>query len=273
MKIPERLILLLALPALLLGTSVWAGEAEDQARAVFEEYKQAVVTVRLVVKDTSARRERETKAEVVGTVISPDGLTVLSLSSTDPNSLFLRLLGGSAGPGPGQDTDTQVSDVEFLLHDGTEADGQIVLRDNDLDLAFARPIKKPDKPMVHVELDAAAVPRILDEVVVLTRLGKIANRAPAVGFSRIESVIEKPRTFYVPKKEVTDPNLGAPALTLEGEIIGVFVARVGMLTGGMSGSFSMIMDGLQNMMPILLPAADILESAQQAPPFEEEAEK
>ena len=276
MKTRARFVAVWVGLAVVLGASAWAGEVEDQARAVLDQHKEAVVTVRLVVKQSFSMgpmggEEEETKTEATGTMIGPDGLTVLALSSTDPMSLVRSMMGGMMGSD--MKMDSQVSDVKILLHDGTELDGEIVLRDKDLDLAFVRPLEKPEVPMAHVDLEAAAVPGVLDRVVALNRLGKVANRVYSISFERVEAIVEKPRTFYVPGRDATNTSQGSPAFDLEGNIVGVFVMRAIKSTGDGGGMFGAMTGAAQNVLPILLPAADIRESARQAPPFEAKKEE
>ena len=114
--------------------------------------------------------------EATGTVIGPDGLTVLALSSTDPMSMMQDMMGGMFGDD--LDMASQVSDAKILEQDGTELAAEIVLRDKDLDLAFVRPVEKPAEAMPCVNLEDAAAPEIFDEVVVLDRLGKSGQPRP-----------------------------------------------------------------------------------------------
>jgi hypothetical protein len=59
--------------------------------------------------------------------------------------------------------------------------------------------------------------------------------------------------------------MGSPAFTLDGQPIGVFLIRVIKSTGGGS-PFSGAQD---NLTTVLVPGADILDAASQAPPFKE----
>ncbi len=251
----------------LCGAPAWGGEDEDKARALLEKHKESVVTVKMVIKQKYARagqesRENESKSEATGTVIGPDGLTVLALSSTDPASLYKKMMAGMMGD---MQIDSEVSDVKLLLADGTEIASEIVLRDKDLDLAYARPVEKPESPMPYVDLSASAEPQILDRLVSINRLGKVANRVFSVAFERIEAIVEKPRTFYLPGNDPTSTSQGCPAFTLEGKVVGVFVMRAIMDTGGGRGGGFGAEDSVA---AILLPAVDILDGAQQAPAFE-----
>src|SRR5262245_50373275 len=90
---------LILLCILLVLNSARAQEKEDRALAVLEKYKKAVVTVQLVLRqrmsfDGAPNDEDETKVETNGTVIAPNGLTVLALSATDPMSMFESVVEG-----------------------------------------------------------------------------------------------------------------------------------------------------------------------------------
>ena len=266
-----RMLSLLTGCALLAAATAGADETGDRARAVFESHKGAVVMVELVLKEKfsmfgDATNESESKVTVTGTIISPDGLTVLSLTATEPNSLYAKM-----GMSEDMDISSEVADVKIVVEPGKELPSSILLRDRDLDLAFARPKAKPESPLPFVDLANAAQPSLLDQVLIIDRAGKVANREHFVGLSRIASVVPKPRLFYLCDATAGgfSMGLGAPAFDLEGKAVGVFVLRAISVTepGGMMGG---MMNSMQdNLAGILLPAAQIAEGAAQAPPFEE----
>jgi len=171
------------------GDAAFAGETEDAARAILEKNKSAVVTVRIVVKvqmsfmGMDGEEAEESKSEATGTVITPDGLTVLALSAMDPTTLIANMLGGMMDDN--MKINNEVSDVKILSDTGAEIPATVVLRDKDLDLGFVRPVEKPAQPMAFLDLSAGGGAQILDQLVVLNRLGKVANRVYAVSFERI----------------------------------------------------------------------------------------
>ncbi|HOQ90367.1 MAG TPA: hypothetical protein PLX03_09540, partial [Candidatus Hydrogenedentes bacterium] len=61
--------------------------AGDAARAVVEQYRQTVVTLKIVVSVSFGGDEDENESEANATLISPDGLAVLALSAIDPSAL------------------------------------------------------------------------------------------------------------------------------------------------------------------------------------------
>ena len=74
-----------------------ADEIAEKGRAIFKKNQLAVVTVQLVLKSRVSIPGRggdsnETRQDATGTVIDPSGLTVLSLSSTDPGGMLQSMM-------------------------------------------------------------------------------------------------------------------------------------------------------------------------------------
>jgi S1-C subfamily serine protease len=159
--------------------------------------------------------------------------------------------------------ETELSDLKILLEDGTEVPGEVVLRDRDLDLAFVRPKAKLKMELSPLDLSKSAKVDVLDQVIALNRLGNAAGRAYAASIERIAAVVERPRLFYVPETSFTTTALGAPAFTVDGKLVGLFVMRALKGRGGAGGG----MMGVQpeNIAGIIVPAEDIQKAAKQVP--------
>jgi len=258
-------ILPLSALALCISIAAHAGELEEKGREVLAKYKGTVVTVQLVIKQQMSfggqSHDEEMKTEALGTVISPDGLTVLALSATDPMSVLKNMMGNMASQFEGT---TQLADINILMLDDTEIPAKVVLRDKDLDLAFILPTEKPATPMEYVDLADSGDVQTLDQVVAITRMGKVVQRVHSASFERIEAIVEKPRKFYVPGGDPTNTGQGSPAFTLDGKIVGIFVIRSVPSDGSMGGMMGALGGGATNVAPILLPASDIAEGASQA---------
>lgn len=252
------------------ASTLHADEGAVAGRSILSKYQDAVLTVKLVIKQgmTVAGRDTnktESKSEATGTVIDPSGLTVISLTDTDPGDLLGDMMGGGDDEDMKFKMESEVTDVKLILPDATEVPAKIVLRDKDLDLAFIRPVSKLAKPLTFVDLAADSKPKILDELIVLNRLGKVANRAPAVSLDRVESMIEKPRTFYVPGRGASSGGLGSPVFTYDGKLVGLQLLRSIKMEG--RPDFTSMLSGLGGLgiIPVILPASDIAEAAKQAP--------
>ena len=177
----------LGLCALIVAAASSAPGAQDTrgpARDVVRKWQSAIVNVRIVLKMRMSMGGREMQAsddpvDAVGTVIDPSGLTVLSLGALNPGALMSRIMGSNSGSSgePQVEITSEPTDVKIRLSDGTELPARIVLRDEDLDLAFLRPTRKPEKPLVSIDLNQSAKPALLDQVLVLTRLGRVGGWA------------------------------------------------------------------------------------------------
>src|SRR5438067_2180863 len=90
---------LLALFVSFLSPLCHADDLADKGRAIFKQHQHAVVTVQLVLKSKFSVGGRggesnESRQDVTGTVVDPSGLTVLSLSATDPSQMLQAMMGG-----------------------------------------------------------------------------------------------------------------------------------------------------------------------------------
>lgn len=249
--------------------SVKADDLAEKGRAIFKKNQHIVVTVQLVVKSKfsmggSGSQSSESRQDVTGTVVSPTGITVVSLSATDPGQMMQAMMSGGGEEDSKFKMETELSDVKILLSDGTEMPAEVVLRDKDLDLAFVRPKEKPAAAMEALDLGQSGKAELLDQVIALNRLGSAAGRAYAASVERIAAVVEKPRLFYVPETSMTTATLGAPAFTLDGKFLGVFVMR--SIKGGGAASGGMFSAQPQNLAGIIVPAKDLVEAVKQVPP-------
>ena len=254
--------------ALLFTTLSFAAEDPAAAgRKILAANKDALVTVKLVISYniTMGTRDQqgETKTEAVGTVISPTGLTVISLSTIDTSELLKSRMRGAAQSQ--YKVDMEVKDAKLLLADETEIPAEVVLRDKDRDLAFLRPTEKPAKPLAAIDLEKAGKPQVLDEVVCLNRLGKIANRVVAASLERIDALVERPRPFYILGTGGTS-GVGSPVFALNGAPLGILLIRTAPSDSDSNAgsTFSAATSGSYGFIPVVVPAADIVEDAKQA---------
>jgi hypothetical protein len=245
------------------ATAQTDGDAVIKGREIFDKYKSAVVTVQLVIKQRFSRegmssQENEEKTEATGTMIDPTGLTVMSLLAVDPTQMYERMATSRGLMDNDFKMTSEATGAKILLEDGTELEARVVLRDADLDLAFVRPAAKPETPLPYIDLNNSSEPQLLDQIIALNRLGKVARRTYAACFDRIEAIVDKPRTLYVPSQtESGNATLGCPGFTMDGKVVGIAAIRTAV-------------GGDADMLVVLVPAADILDAAKQTPPFGQE---
>jgi len=253
-----------------------ADELAEKGKAIFKKNQHAVVTVELVLKNKFSMsgmggQSNESRQDATGTVVDPSGLTVMSLSATDPSQLLQNMMAGGSDEESRFKMETELSDVKILLDDGTEIPAEVILRDKDLDLAFIRPKTKITPPMTALDLTNSAKAEILDQVVTLNRLGNAAGRAYSASIDRISAIVQRPRLFYVPDGSLNTTALGAPAFTLEGKVLGIFVMR--SMKGKSGGGMGMFSFQADNMTGVIVPADEILKGLKQVPAAVGEKEK
>jgi hypothetical protein len=249
-----------AVALLALPPAAGADEARTRqaARAALARYGSALVTVRLTVRMRMVHEGRqqdgpESTQEVAGTLVSADGLTVVSDFSTNPAALF------EDERGPRIETET--SEVRILLQDGRELPARFVLRDSDLDLAFLAPVDPvAGLPFVPFEKGTPA-PAPLDDLVLLGQLGRSLNRAVAVTVGRVRAVVRRPRTFVVPGSPDAIGGLGSPAFDDHGRPVGLLVLR--RPPGGAPEARG-LRDVIDAMAPVVIGAGDIRDEIGQA---------
>ncbi|MCE5324471.1 serine protease [bacterium] len=234
-----------------------AADIASDGRTVADTCKDAVTTVHLVLETKVSYQggsdKEQHKVTSTATIIDPSGLAVTSLSDIDP-TLFTSYMEQDESYSMSVD----VVDLKLKLSDGTEIPADIVLRDKDLDLAFIKPKTAPEKPMTYVDLAKAGAPQMLDELIVISRLGQIANRALAAYVDRVQAVLTKPRTLYVVSGVF---GLGSPTFTPDGKIVGIVVIRVDQSQDSDSTSRSM---GYGDSLYVVIPASTIAKAALQA---------
>lgn len=236
-------------------SSVSASSIEENGREIMNLHEHAVIKVKLVLRfkiymNGNEIKNNETKIEATGTVLDPSGLTIISLSMTDPGKFASLKLQSQMAPGK-MDVESDLNEVIMILPNGTELPAKVILRDKDLDLAFVRPVEKPVQPIAAIDTRQTAQPQILDTVFILGRLGKVAGSVPSIVTDRIQAIMKKPRLFYVPQKSM---DLGAPVFSRAGKWIGIILLRT-IKTDDMS----------PGAMVVILPATDILDVTGQIP--------
>ena len=235
-----------------------ADEFADKGRVIFQAHHQAVVTVEVVVSSRFSMQGMGSQTNrshhnISGTVVAPSGLTVVSLSALDPGQ---ALKSAAAARDPRVKVETDLESIKLLLANGSEAPAEVALRDEALDLALLRPRTKPAAPLAAVDLTQAGTAEVLEPVVALNRLGTAAGHGYSASQERISAVVDQPMRFYVPDANLTTATLGAPAFTLDGKLLGVFLLR----SSGSKAPVGMLDAPAESLTGIILPAQDILEA-------------
>lgn len=262
---PSRFTPWLALLAMLVALPAWGApdakgtDPKETARRLLTRTQQAIVTVRVVAVRRMVVMGREVgkseqTSEMTATIIDPGGLTVTSNFSANPD------VSPSGDETSGRRVQVDVMSVTIQMADGTEIPARFVLRDKDLDLAFIKPLEPPAAPLPCVTFSKPTVePQVLDDTVMVSRLGRVVNREPMITLGRIQAIVTKPRTCYLGSFVDGFFCLGCPVFLADGQTLGFMVLRVNTSTRS-SGP----MDFLGTLQPVVLPSATLLEVAKQA---------
>ena len=202
------------------------------AREIVRKWQDAIVNVRVTLKLRMSmggpRDERQRRsADTVGTVIEPsrpDGRILGRAQSwRDHEQDHGRgLSGGQDGP----TLSSEPTDVKIRVADGRELTAKIVLRDEDLDLAFLLPTAKLDKPLdAPSAWQDASRPGAARRSVVLSRLGRVGGWTPSALLQNITAIIDKPRTFFVAEASGGGTSMGTPAFLPNGKVVGLLTLR------------------------------------------------
>ncbi|MEO7340124.1 MAG: serine protease [Luteolibacter sp.] len=233
------------------------GPLKEKALAISTANKDSVLFLSAVVEieftaGESPSKKEERKLEMLGTVIGKDGLIVVPLSTLDAASAVDgRMVNTQNGPVKLSAKGT-TKEVKILMPDGSEVEAKVAFKDPDLDLAFIRPEKPDAVKLTPVDTANNAPMGVLDDAIVLGRLGKDLNREPVVMTTEVIALVTKPRTFG----KISGQSLGMPVFNKDGKFLGIGINRFGP-KGDSEG---------QGPVPsnVVLPAADLLESAAQA---------
>ncbi|MBL8759143.1 MAG: hypothetical protein JNK35_12020 [Phycisphaerae bacterium] len=177
------------------GASVAAPAAaragEPDMGKLLADKSAAMVTVKFVSKiSMQGRDDFERETETTGVMIDGKGLVLCTSMQ----------MGGVPAQYKGMVTVTPTN-IKVLVGDDTEGvSAKVITRDTDLDLAWVRIDKAPEKPYTFVDFAAGskAEVKVGDQLLMVDRLGKFFDRAPLVGEMRVGAILKKPRTLYYP---------------------------------------------------------------------------
>lgn len=239
-----RRIIFVFLLGFITTSPVWSDPVAESAREVSERSRDALVSVRIILEV----RKTEMTVERLATVIDQSGLMVMSLASIDPSVLGLFPSG----------VDFQVKDITVILPDKKEIPAKIVLRDTDLDLALLRPIEEIEKPLAYIPMKEGAAPGLLDQMLLLSKLGSSANYTPLVVPAQVVGIITKPRIWYVLNISPDMSDLGAPVFGPDGMIVGFVLLKVDV--SAQAAPFEMMMrSGGFDILPVVLPVKEVTD--------------
>ncbi len=240
-----------------------AARAADEAApagaaAVVARYEGAVVSVKSVasMKTSFGGREasqEEQENECTGIVVSPAGLVLVSLSAVDPSDMIAEYMRQMGEESDQMSFSAELKSVTVRLPDGSEVPAEVAIRDRDLDIAVLKPRAALPGALAHVDLSASAEVGLLDEVLLLSRLGKDGSWITVAGTERVKGIFTKPRRMYFvpysPSGEDTD--VGGLALTLDGRVVGMQLYRRVPGAGSRGANYFLVVMPAKELLPVV----------------------
>jgi S1-C subfamily serine protease len=246
---------ILLLATLVAAPAAQSADERTAARDIVKKRGDAVVmvlaTIKVRVNIDGREQPSEQAAQANATVLDGSGLAVLSLSTLQPDDVMSRSLAQRFG-GARVEVTSEPSDIRMHLADGRELPARLVLKDEDLDLAFVRPTEASQTPITFVDAPSGK-PLLLDLLFVVQRTSEATGWMTGASFGSVQLVIDKPRTYYLLSMSGGGAGLGSPLFDIAGRFVGITVMRN---------------PGIRGAPPVsgVLPAEDIREVAKQAPP-------
>jgi hypothetical protein len=262
------------IPAIIAGTTLLANaapaELRESARKTMDAHKDAIVWLSVLSKTSMsvdgeapeqlkaalAGQEKEEKRETLGTLIDANGMIVTALGGMDQSSLVDGKTVNTPMGAIKLKASAEIKEIKVITADGSEIPADLVLKDEDLGLAFIKVRMESDEAK-GVEFDAIDLTdsrkgELLEDCVSLGRADESLNRESSVQTSEITAITTRPRTFY----QAGVGSTGTPVFLADGKLLGVSVVR-----NPKGGSAS---DGMMRLSPVVLPAADVAKVAAQA---------
>ncbi len=253
----NRLLLSAAATAVLAFSVAELQAGRATIRETVAEKEAAIVTLEAVfdvrVSFGGQQQEYERRSEEVGIIVDPNGLAITSLSSMDPGQFYARLYG--------DDDDgftTQLKDLKYILPDGREIPAGISLRDRDFDIVVLRPLEEPEEDLTYISLNDYAEAELLEELYLLSRKGRIARRAIHASSLEVQSIVDRPRFFYIPPGQQAQQHLGGLVLNADAKPVGMIAMY--MFPGGAAA----LGEEDEPFVAVIVPVEDIMEVVEQA---------
>jgi len=234
----------------------WAGSSQPYEKLA-ADVAPVLVTVKFVLKLGGRFGDSENESEITGMMVDPKGLVLCASSKLGVPRRF-----GSATP----------TDIKILVGDDTEGlEADVLARDTELDLAWVKIKKPPEKSFLHLDMTKTAEPKLGDALFSVRRMAKFFDRTPTVSDGVLAGRTKKPRDLLVPGGALNiEP--GAPVFTSDGAFVGLVVLQLPEdeeMEGNPMAFFAMGRD-LAN--GLILPAAQVVKATQRAGQIAEDEE-
>lgn len=250
------------------GTEPAADPAVATYERLIESRSAPVVAIKFVLKmEYAGFGDGEREQELSGLMIDPSGLVLVSNTQFGG---FLSMIQQFSG-GSNLHASMKPEKIRVLVGDDTVGvDAKLIARDTELDLAWVKIDKAPDKPYQAVSFEKSVGASPGELLYTVSRADKFFDRAPVVGELRVAGVARKPRTLILPSNGVGGAagmgSAGGAAYNHAGEPVGVMVMQMPSREdgdGGRDDMFGMMFSGGGGGVAIL-PGKEVVAATERA---------
>ncbi len=236
------------------GTLAAQPASTSEYSTLVKQKHNALVTIKFVLKVSGGGQEDERESETTGVMIEGDGLVLASNTQTgginEAMKQYVR-----------QGFSIQPKDIKILVGDDIEGvEAKVIARDSELDLAWIKVQKAPEKAYEFVDLTKSAVPALGDRLLAVEKMGKFFDRAAIVVEGRLGAVVSKPRQLYIPQSDLVN-TLGLPVFTAGGDLVGISILQLPSADESEDGGRSMMGRAGGG---TILPAAEVIAATDRA---------
>lgn len=241
------IILLFGMTLALAPIAVRADDTSAQIQSLLDKQASSIVTVNVVIKTQfqmgGQAQDSESRMEMQGTIVTPDGLIMLSDAPFDTKSLAAMF----GMPSTGGDMGMKMTPTDFKVVVGNEDKlytAFLAGTDSNLGLAFIKIEDLAGRTLQPVDFTTADTPSIGDKVYSISRLGKGYDYAPFLDSGWIYGQITKPQQAWVVSGA---GSIGLPVFTASGSVLGMVATVPSGVSDSQSSGSAMGMGMLMRM--------------------------
>ncbi|MEE2906986.1 MAG: serine protease [Planctomycetota bacterium] len=245
-------------------------DGSDPFGVFLDHTSPAICTVTFILEVSGGQMDREVPVTTTGTIVTSDGLVMLSSSSMEMANRMQRMRRGRGRGGEGMDMqlETTPTDIRIMLGGQFEEyDAELVAKDSTLGLAFLQ-VKDAEalSGIQPISFARSQQMRVGEELLGINRLDDANDYAAYMGWTRLAGKVQQPRVMW--KVSPGFSARGLPLFNRYGQPVGVLstqaseeaaAERGGGGWGGMTGG-----GGGGNDQVFLIPAEDVQSVIEQA---------
>ena len=235
-------------------------DGSDPFGVFLDHTSPAICTITFILEVSGGQMDREVPVTTAGTIVTSDGLVMLSSSSMEMANRMQRMRRGRGGEGMDMQMESTPTDIRIMLGGQfDEHEAELVAKDSTLGLAFLQ--VKDAEALSGIQPISFAKPqtmRVGEELLGINRLGDANDYAAYMGWTRLAGQVKQPRLMW--KVSPGFNARGLPLFNRYGQPVGVLSPQASEEDTAERGAGR----GGENERVFLIPAADVNGVIEQA---------